>query len=126
MDIVLQNQATKAKGKIADMEAKVEAKQIETAAAAREADRKEDLAKAIASQSAGAGASGISLEGSPLSVLQEDVRVEGVAARRDAFQTRLGAQAARTRGKVAKRSARGEANLTSFRQAGERATGGTG
>ena len=126
MDIIAQNQMTKSAGKIADIEAKVEAKQIETAAASREADRKEDLARAIASQSAGAGASGLTLQGSPLSVLEEDVRQEGIAGRRDTFQAKLAAQASRTRGKVAKKSARSQANLTSFKQLADRAASAGG
>lgn len=97
----------RAAGDIAREESKVEASQIETAAAAREADRKSDLARAVASQSAGTGASGITFEGSPLSVLQEDIRREEEATGRDKFQARLGAQAAKTRGKVAKSQARG-------------------
>lgn len=96
----------RAAGDIAKAESEVEAAQIETAAASREADRKSDLARAVASQSAGTGASGISFEGSPLSVLQEDIRREEEATERDVLQSRLGAKAARTRGKVAKDQAR--------------------
>lgn len=107
----------RAAGDIASEESKVEAAQIETAAAAREADRKSDLARAVASQSAGAGASGITFEGSPLSVLQEDIRREEEATSRDKFQARLGAQAARTRGKVAKSQAKGLA-VTSLLKTG--------
>jgi hypothetical protein len=89
-------------GKIAEMEAKVEAKQIETAAASREADRKEQLASALASQNAAAGGAGISFEGSPLAVLEEDVRLSEIDKSRDEMMTRVGMSAARARGKVAK------------------------
>lgn len=121
MDIVAQNMQARSAGKIAEMEAKTEAKQIETAAAAREADRKEDLARALASQAAGAGASGIAFEGSPLSVLEEDIRREKVAGEREGLTAGLGAMAARTRGKVTKRQVTGQANLKSLMQLGERA-----
>lgn len=120
-------------GKIAEMEAKTEAKQIETAAAAREADRKEDLARALASQAAGAGASGIVFEGSPLSVLEEDIRREKVAGEREGLTAGLGAMAARTRGKVASRQATAGAGVSLLRQmtesaksAGKAAAGGGG
>jgi hypothetical protein len=93
-------------GKIADYEAKTEADAIRTAAAAREADRKEALARAVSSQSAGAGAAGIAFQGSPLTILEEDIRREEVATERDRLQTRMEYQAARLRGTVAKRSAR--------------------
>ena len=98
-------------GKIANTESKVEAEQIKTAAASREADRKRDLARAAASQSAAAGASGIGFEGSPLTILQEDIAVEERAGKRDELMTRLGVISARARGKVAHRQATGQAIL---------------
>ena len=61
---------------------------------------------AIASQSAGAGASGIGFEGSPLTILEADVESERLATERDEFQTRLGAQATKSRGRSAQRTAR--------------------
>jgi hypothetical protein len=94
-------------GKIAEMEGKVRARQIETAAAAREADRKSDLARAAASQSAAVGASGVSFEGSPLSVLQEDIRRADEAGSRDAMSSQLEAMTAKARGKVASKQATG-------------------
>ena len=93
-------------GRIANYEAKTEAAGIETAAAAREADRKEALARAASSQMAGAGAAGISFEGSPLTVLEEDIQREERATERDRLNTRIQAQAARTRGKMARNMAR--------------------
>lgn len=86
---------------IAEAEGKVAAQQEEVAAVQREADRKSRLATAMASQTASAGARGVAaFEGSPLSVLQEDIRREGVATERDVMQTRLAAMTARQRGKV--------------------------
>ena len=102
----------KTAGEIANLESKTEAKQIETAAAAREADRKERLARAVSSQSAAAGASGISFEGSPLAVLEEDIRREGEATERDKLMTRVGVSAARARGQVAKAQGRSAAIMT--------------
>ncbi len=93
-------------GKIAQREAEVGAKSEELAAIAREGDRKERLASALATQTAKAGAGGISaFEGSPLSVLQESIRAEETATERDVFQTRLSALTTRTRGQVARRQA---------------------
>ena len=90
-------------GKIAQREAEVGAKSEELAAIAREGDRKERLAGALATQTARAGAGGISaFEGSPLSVLQESITAEETATERDVFQSRLSALTTRTRGKVAK------------------------
>lgn len=93
-------------GKIAQREAEVGAKSEELAAIAREGDRKERLASALATQTARAGAGGISaFEGSPLSVLQESISAEETATERDVFQTRLSALTTRTRGQVARRQA---------------------
>ena len=104
-------------GRIKNFESRVEADQIEAAASSREADRKEDLARAIASQSAGAGASGISLQGSPLTVLEADIEAEERATGRDLFQARLGKQAARTRGRTAERTARNRATVSLLKTA---------
>lgn len=114
-------------GKIRNIESKVEAKQIETAAAAREADRKESLARAVASQAAATGAAGITFQGSPLTILEEDIRREEVAGEREALQARLGVLAARTRGRVAESQARGRAIvglLTDAASLGIQAAGG--
>ena len=96
-------------GQIADLESKTRAKQIETQAAAREADRKERLARAVSSQVARGGTTGIAFEGSPLSVLAEDVRREKEATQRDDLMTQVNVMAERAKGKVAKSQARGAA-----------------
>lgn len=74
------------------------AKQEELAVTARESDRKDNLARAMASQTASAGSRGIAtFEGSPLTVLQEDIRKEEVATERDIFGGKLAASTARIR-----------------------------
>lgn len=102
----------RAQGDIARGEAEVAAKSEEAAGVQREADRKGRLAEALASQNAAAGAGGIAaFEGSPLSVMQEDVRRESVATERDVFQTKLKALTLRARGRVAQKQARTAATL---------------
>lgn len=102
----------RAQGEIAHGEAEVAAKQEEAAGVAREADRKAALADALASQNAAAGAGGIAaFEGSPLSVMKEDIRREAKATERDVFQTRLRAMTLRARGKIAERQAKTAANI---------------
>ena len=85
-------------GNAAKNEAELTAKQLgveaegeKVGAIQREADRKNRLAAAMASQIAGAGAKGVAaFEGSPLSVLQEDIKTEETATQRDLFNTRMG------------------------------------
>jgi hypothetical protein len=99
-------------GAIAKMEAETGARSEELAAIQREGDRKGRLSQALATQTAGAGASGISaFEGSPLSVLQESIRNEETATQRDTFQSRLEALTTRTRGKVSKKQAGASAKI---------------
>ena len=100
-------------GQITAEQMELEARQEEVAAKQREADRKDALARAMASQIASAGARGIAVfEGSPLTILEEDIRQESKATERDLFNTRLavlskraGAGTARQRGLMAKRTA---------------------
>lgn len=96
-------------GRITKLEAETDAVQIETAAAQREADRKEALARATASQAAAAGAGGILFSGSPLTILEEDRRRQEEATERDVLQTRIAAGASRARGRIALKQARGKA-----------------
>ena len=84
----------------AEAEGKIQAQQEELGATQREADRKERLASAMASQIAGSGAKGVlAFEGSPLTILNEDIRKEEVATERDVFQSKLAGMTARARGK---------------------------
>lgn len=102
----------RAQGDIARGETEVAAKSEEAAGVQREADRKSALAEALASQNAAAGAGGIAaFEGSPLSVMQEDVRRESVSTGRDKFQTELKAKTLRARGKIAQRQAKTGATI---------------
>jgi hypothetical protein len=92
---------TRTAAKIAKGEAKVAARQTELGAVAREANRKERLAEAMASQMAGAGAKGIAaFEGSPLTILQADIEREERGTQRDKFATELQAYTQRAAGKI--------------------------
>jgi len=90
-------------GKTAAKEAEASAQIEEVAATAREADRKDALASALATANAQAGASGILFEGSPLTVLEESIRSEETATERDRFNTRISALTTRARGQTSKR-----------------------
>ena len=103
---LLQAEQRKESGRITAQESRIAAGQIELGAVQREADRKDRLAKAMASQNAAAGAKGIAaFEGSPLSILEADIRAEETATERDIFQTNLAALTTRVRGQIAKSSA---------------------
>ena len=94
-------------GEIQKKESELAASQIELGAVQREADRKNLLARAIASQNAEAGARGIAaFEGSPLSVIESDIKRAETASQRDIFQSDLAALTTRTRGTIARQSAR--------------------
>ena len=100
-------------GKIAYREAEIEAKQIELAAIQREADRKAELARAMASQIAYSGIRGVSaFEGSPLTLLQADIEAEETATQRDIMQSKLAAMTTRARGRIAKETAKAGAGLS--------------
>lgn len=109
---LLQFEGKRTAGKIAAGEAKVSAQQEELGAIQREADRKSRLATALASQTASAGARGISaFEGSPLTILDEDIQTEAVATQRDVFQSRLSALTQRARGSIRAKQLRQEATV---------------
>jgi len=109
---LMQAQETRTAGKIQRIEAETAAKQEELAVIQREADRKESLARAMASQTAAAGASGVSaFDGSPLSILQEDIRKEEEATQRDLFMTKLSTMTTRTRGTIAEKTAKSQASI---------------
>lgn len=107
MGDIAQFSLQKAQGDISAGQAEVAAKAEEAAGVQREADRKARLAEALAAQNAAAGAGGIAaFEGSPLSVMQEDIRREEVATGREEFQTQLRAMTLRAGGQVAKKQAK--------------------
>lgn len=104
--------ATRAGGKIARGDLEVQAKQEEAAGVQRESDRKERLIEALASQNATAGSRGVAaFEGSPLSIMEEDVRRESVATKRDIFQTELRVKSLRAKGLVAEKQAKSAAAI---------------
>ena len=94
-------------GKQSLREAELSAQTEELAATQREGDRKERLAKAMATANAQAGAAGIAaFEGSPLTILQESIRNEETATERDRFNARISALTTRARGESALGTAR--------------------
>jgi hypothetical protein len=98
-------------GKAAAKESEITAQTQELAATQREVDRKERLAKAMATANAQAGASGIAaFEGSPLTILQQSVEAEQTATERDQFNTRIAALTTRARGGTAQ----AQANVGAF------------
>ena len=102
-----------ASGKLSQIESETMARQTELAATARESDRKSRLAKALASQNAMAGAKGIAaFEGSPLTILEADIKAEEVATERDIFQSELEAMTQRSKGNIARKSAQAQSLLT--------------
>jgi hypothetical protein len=87
---LLQAGGTVKAGKEEAYRLELEGKQDQIATTAREADRKRELAKALASQNALAGARGIAaFEGSPLAIMQEDMAQEVKATERDWFEQKL-------------------------------------
>ena len=93
-------------GKDAARDAELSAQTEELAATQREGDRKERLAKAMATANAQAGASGIAaFEGSPLTILQESIKNEQTSTERDQFNARISALTTRARGQGAKTTA---------------------
>lgn len=120
---IAQFEQQRQQGKIASGQAEVQAKAEEAAGVSREADRKERLAEALASQNASAGAGGIAaFEGSPLSVMNEDVRRAKTATERDRFQTELRAKTLRAGGKIAEKQAKAAATLGLLTSLDQRAT----
>jgi hypothetical protein len=86
---------------IQSAEAETSAQGEELSAKQREVDRKSRLASALASQNAQAGAKGIAaFEGSPLTILEADIKSEEEATQRDVFQSKLRAEAIRSGAKV--------------------------
>ena len=116
---VAQFSQTRAAGAIAQGEAEVQAKAEELAATQREGDRKARLAEALASQNALAGSGGIAaFEGSPLTILKQDIKTEEKATERDKFQSQLGVMTTLARGQIARTQANTGANIGLIRQAG--------
>jgi hypothetical protein len=97
-------------------ESNIKADQAKLQATQREADRKARLAEALASQNAEAGAKGIAaFEGSPLTILQEDINREKVATERDQFGANLSALSERFRGRTGASALRDQAKISILR-----------
>lgn len=79
---------------------KIQAEMENVAALQRETDRKMELARSIGSIRAGAGAAGITGEGSPLTLIQENIKAEKRDTERDAFMTRVRSQSALMRSRM--------------------------
>lgn len=108
-------------GRASAQEAELSAQTAEVAATQREGDRKERLARAMATANAQAGAAGIAaFEGSPLTILQQSIENEETATQRDQFNTRISALTTRARGSSAQATARVGA-ATSLLQGGSSA-----
>ncbi len=90
-------------GRVKAREAELTAQVQETAATQREADRKQQLAQAMATANAQAGSAGIAaLEGIPLTILQQSIDNEQTATERDLFNTRISSLTTRARGQSAR------------------------
>lgn len=108
--------------KMADKEGRLAAEMEGVAALQRETDRKEELVKAISSQRARAGASGIQGNiGSPLSVINQMVEEEKTDTERDKFNAAIAAQSARYRGASRAASIRTGASLSLLKAGVEKA-----
>ena len=117
---LLQFRQQRAAASVAKAEGEFSSKQEKLAATQRESDRKERLATALASQGASAGARGVlSFEGSPLTVLQEDIRREEVATERDIFGAKLSSAQARLRGSNRSQSLKSQANIGLLKSASD-------
>ena len=91
-------------GKIAKRQSEVDAKTLKLASTQREIERQERLADALASQNASSGARNIAaFEGSPLTIINEDIRRSTQASERDAFATSLETLTLKSKGKLADR-----------------------
>ena len=116
--------ASRDQAKSIEREAKVANAQEDAARAAREADRQEELAAAISSQRASAAGRGISaIEGSPLAIMNEDVRRAKQAKQRDDFSTDVTKMANTFRAKSKASTIRTKANIGLLKSAKDRAGG---
>ena len=106
-------------GKIQNIQAKTAAKAEEGAAIAREADRMARLNEALSSQNAAAGAGGVlSFEGSPLTVMQEDISRAEEGTERDTTMSKIRSLTLRSQGRIAQRQAKTGAALGLLQTAG--------
>jgi len=120
-----QGKLEKSAGRQVAREAEIVAKQEELGAIQREADRKARLSEALATQNANIGASGIAaFEGSPLTVLEESIKAEETATKRDIYMTRLSAMSTRAKGQMEKQASKLRASMTLTSGLGQAAVSG--
>ena len=113
---------------LASREGDMAAEMEDIAAMQRETDRKLDLARAVSSTRAKASGSGILTNvGSPLSVIEEQIRQEKTDTERDKFNTKIAAQSARYSAAAKSGQIRGAAGLRLLQSAESAAvTAGSG
>ena len=116
LDMVAYSQASSA-AKFERQQGKLQAEMEDVAAAQRETDRKMDLARSIGSIRAGAGASGITSEGSPLTLIQETIKAEERDTARDVFMTKMRKSSALIQSRMRSGQIIGGAQLSILRNA---------
>ena len=100
---ILQLSGARSAGKMAMRESKLEGKRLNLQSLSREADRKEALAKAMATANAASGTRGIAaFEGSPLAVLNRLESDVDKDQERDDFMTGLAKTTSKYRGRTRK------------------------
>lgn len=108
------------------MEGKLKAEMEGVAALQRETDRKLDLVKAISSQRARFGSSGIDTNsGSPLSLINKTIEDADRDIDRDRFNAKIAQQSAIYRGKARSGELKGQAQLALLRGGVDSITGAT-
>lgn len=125
LDFVAYSQASSA-AKTERQQGKLQAEMEDVAAAQRETDRKMDLARSIGSIRAGAGASGITGEGSPLTLISEAVKAEERDTQRDVFMTKMRKSSALMRSRMRSGQIMGQAQLSMLQSAQNTAQMGAG
>lgn len=111
LDLIAYSQASSA-AKTERQQGKLQAEMEDVAAAQRETDRKMDLARSISSIRAGAAASGITGEGSPLTLISEAVKAEQRDTQRDVFMTKMRKSSALMRSRMRSGQIMGQAQLS--------------
>lgn len=105
---------------------KLQAEMEDVAAAQRETDRKMDLARSISSIRAGAAASGITGEGSPLTLIGEAAKAEERDTQRDVFMTKMRKSSALIRSRMRSGQIMGQATMSLLQQGSQMAQLGMG
>ena len=100
---ILQITGARQASRIAERESKLERQKLDLQGLSREADRKTELAKRLATANAMSGTKGIAaFEGSPLTVLKQMERDVEDVSQQDKFMTELAKTTAKYRGKQQK------------------------